>query len=289
MEDNNQRTRICVGIGIIVLLLISLMLTFSSNLKNKRNLVAEKLNSEKQLFGKMEVARDLANLKEEYSVLEQQSNINKKLLDVAKSKLAENEKKINTLLSENRSLRANKKEFAELKKTKDDLEKESSQLKSDYEKLLTQSKDLQNSLSAMEAEKKSLAIQLDKEQLFRTDNFLITATRGKKTEKIVVFASRAKKLNMVFEVPQSLTEALSFKIVTPTGSIITPDDQGLTWIFSQAQRNFIASLSALTGEFEQSRQVVLNYTPKGKLAKGEYKIQIIYDGSNIGNCRIKLK
>jgi hypothetical protein len=289
MQDNKQKTVTYVGAGIIVLLLVALLLTVGFNLKNKRNLTAEKINSEKQLFGKMEVARDLANLKEDYSVFEQKSNANNKLLDEAKSKLTENEKMTNMLLSENRSLRANKRELAELKKTKDELEKESSQLKSDYERFLAQSKDLQNSLSALETDRKDLAVNLEKAQLYNTDNFLVTATRGKKTEKIVVFASRAKKLNMAFEVPQNLTEALSFKIITPNGSLITPDDKELTWTFSQNQRNFTASLSAFTGEFEQSRQVVLNYAPKWKLAKGEYRIQIICNASNIGNCRVKLK
>ena len=105
----------------------------------------------------------------------------------------------------------------------------------------------------------------------------------------MIKASRAKKLNLAFEVPQNLTEAISFKVVTPSGKIINADDKSLTWTFPLDSRSFTASLSTTTGEFEQSRQVILNYVPKGKLAKGEYKIQILNDGSNIGNCRIMLR
>jgi len=46
---------------------------------------------------------------------------------------------------------------------------------------------------------------------------------------------------------------------------------------------------SVIAEFEQSRQVVLNYASKERLAKGEYRIQILSNGNNIGNCRIMLR
>ena len=105
----------------------------------------------------------------------------------------------------------------------------------------------------------------------------------------MIRASRTKKLNMTFEVPQSLTETISFKIVTPTGSTINPDDKAISWYFPLDSRNFTASLSSVTGEFEQSRQIVLSYASKVKLVKGEYKIQILSNDNHIGSCRILLK
>ena len=289
MENMNQKTITYVGAGIIAILLLGLILSIGINVKNKKNLRNEKTTSEARLFEKQKVEEALAKLKTEFSVLEQQRDANDRLLNESNLKIAENEKKINSLTGENRSLRANTKELAELKKTKDELDREYSQLKSDNDRLLTQTKDLQNYLNALEAEKNSLTAQLEKAQLYNTDNFLVTATRGKKTEKIVIRASRTKKLNMAFEVPQSLTETISFKIVTPTGSTINPDDKAMSWFFPLDSRNLTASLSSVTGEFEQSRQVVLNYASKSKLVKGEYKIQILSNGNNIGNCRLMLK
>lgn len=218
-----------------------------------------------------------------------QSNAYAESLSESKLKIAENDKKINALARDNRLIRGNNTELEELKKTKAELEREFTQLKSDNERLFSQTKDLQNSINLLETEKNNLAGQLEKAQLYNTDNFLVTATRGKKTERIVICASRAKKLNMTFEVPQDLTETISFKIVTPSGSTINPDDKTVFWTFPADSRNLTASLSSITGEFEQSRQVVLNYAPKGKLVKGEYKIQILSDGKNIGNCRLMLK
>ena len=289
MENNRQKTVTYVGAIVIALLLIGMVFTSVSTSKGKRNLNAEKQTSEKLLSEKLSVEKELAKLQTDFSALRQKSDANTKMLAETNIKIADSEKKINSLSGENRSLRANRKELDELKKTKADLEKESSQLKSDYDKLMAQNKDLQNSLSSLETEKKNLVLQLENAQKVNTDNFLVTATRGKKAEKIVIKASRTKKLNLTFEVPQSLTEAISFKIVTPSGTIINPDDKSFTWTFPLDSRNFTASLSTVTGEFEQSRQVVLNYVPKEKLAKGEYKIQILCGSNNIGNCRIMLK
>ena len=285
----NNKTITYVLAGVIAILLLGLFFTIGSNVKNKKNLSAEKLTSEARLFEKQKLETNLEKLKTDLSVLKQQRDANDKLLSESNLKITENEKKINALTGENRSLRANKKELAELRKTNDELDKEYSQLKSDNERLLTQSNNLQNSLNALETEKNNLTTELEKAKINNTDNFLVTATRGKKAEKIVIRASRTKKLNMTFEVPQSLTETISFKIVTPTGTTINPDDKAMSWYFPLDSRNLTASLSAVTGEFEQSRQVILSYASKVKLVKGEYKIQILSNGNNIGNCRIMLK
>jgi hypothetical protein len=289
MENNRQKAVFYVGAIVIALLLSGIVYTSVSISKGKRNLTAEKQISEKLLSEKLSVEKQQDRLQTDFSTLKQMSDANTKLLAETNIKIADKEKKINSLTTENRSLRTNKKELADLKKAKTELEKESSQLKSDYEKLLAQNKDLQNTISSLETEKKTLTLQFENAQKVNTDNFLVTATRGKKAEKIVIRASRAKKLNMTFEVPQSLSEAISFTIVTPSGATINPDEKSLTWFFPLDKRNFTASLSTVTGEFEQSRQVVLNYVPKGKLSKGEYKIRILCDGNIIGNCRIMLR
>ncbi|OFY64525.1 MAG: hypothetical protein A2V64_08610 [Bacteroidetes bacterium RBG_13_43_22] len=289
MENKTQKTVTFVGAIVIALLLIGIIITTVSNSKGKRNLNAEKQTSEKLLSEKLSAEKELAKLNTDFSALKQKSDATQKLLTETNMKIAEKEKKINSLTGENRSLRANKKELEELKKLKSDLDKQFISLKSDYDRLTAQNKDLQNSLSSLETENKNLAMLLENFRKASTDNYLVTATRGKKAEKIVVFASRAKKINIAFEVPNSLTNAISFKLVTPSGTTINPDGKSLAWTFPLDSRDFTASLSGVTGEFEQSRQVVLNYVPKGKLAKGEYKIQIICDGNNIGNCRVMLK
>jgi len=287
MENKNQKIVTYGAIIVSLLLIIGLGLSSLSNKKSNKLLTAEKLTSEKLLSEKLSAEKEVAKLKADFSSLKQKIDENQKLLNETNIKIAESEKRLSSLSAENRKLQGTRKEFEALNKVKADLEQESTRLKSDYDKLVAQNKDLQNSLSA--SEKKYLALLQENEQRIGSDNFLVTATRGKKAEKIVVRASRAKKLNMAFEVPQNLTESIGFKLTTPSGTTINQDDKSLTWTFPQDSRNFTASLSTMTGEFEQSRQVVLNYLPNGKLAKGEYKIQIFSGNKNIGNCRIVLK
>jgi len=289
MEDNRQKVLIYTGVAVIGLLLIGIFFSIGANNKNKKNLDSEKLASEKLLSEKLSVEKELAKVQADFSTLRLQSDSNSKMLAETNARISAQEKKINSLSGENRSLRASRNELDVLKKTKADLEKEALRLNSEYDKLLTQNQNLQKSLSSIEAEKKALTLQLENIIKANTDNFLITATRGKKTEKIVIKASRSKKLNITFEVPQNLTDAISFKLVTPAGTTIDPEDKSLSWIFPMDSRNYTASLSSVTGEFEQSRQVILSYVPKVKLVKGEYKIQVLASGNVIGNCRIALK
>jgi hypothetical protein len=289
MEIKNQKTLTYALVVAIALLLIGLFLTIGFNSKNKKSLSVEKQTTEKLLSEKISLDNQLSKMLDDYNTLKDKSIANSKLLADIQTKLAENEKKITSLTGENRSLRSNKKELAELIKTKEALDKEYVQLKSDNERLLTQSRELQNSIKSLEAEKNDLTAKVEKAQSYNTDNFLVTATRGRKTERIVIRASRTKKLNMTFEVPQNLTETISFKIVTPTGTTINSDDKAISWYVPLELRNLTASLSSVTAEFEKSRQVKLRYASKAKLIKGEYTIQILSNGNNIGNCRIMLK
>jgi hypothetical protein len=289
MENDNQKMIKYIGAVIIALLLLGLIVSIGLNVKGRKNLNAEKITSETFQAEKINLTAELEKVNNELSLLRTKNSENEKLLAENNQKIDGYEKRINALSSDNRVLRTNNEELADLRKAKEALENENSQLKENIEKLVTRGKELQNNIQMLEEEKKNLAGQIEKAKLYRTDNFLVTATRGKKTEKIVIKASRTKKLNMAFEVPQSLTESISFRLVTPSGETINPGDKSLSWFFPQDHRNLTASLSPVTGLFEQSRQVSLKYEPKTKLSKGEYKIQILCNGSDIGNCRIFLK
>jgi len=285
----NRNSLIYVLAAAIVLLLIGLFVVTGSNSKNRNQLNTEKVTNEKLLSEKLSLENQLTKLLADLNTLKDRSSANEQMLSDTQAKLAENERKVNTLNGENKSLRASRQELADLKNTRELLEKEYSQLKSENERLIARGNELQNSINSLESDKKEITSNLEKTKMYSTDNFLVTATRGNKTEKIVICASRTKKLNITFEVPQSLSETISFKIVTPAGTTINPDDKSLTWYVPLDSRNYTASLSSISGEFEESRQVILSYSAKTKLVKGEYKIQILSNGNNIGNCRIMLK
>lgn len=184
MENNRQKSVTYAGAIVIALLLIGVVFTSAQISKGKRNLNAEKKISEKLLSEKLSIEKQLAEIRADFSILQLKSDANMNLLAQTNIKIAESEKKINSLSGENRSLRTNRKELEELRKTKANLEKESSKLKSDYEKLIVQNNELHNSLSTLEAEKKNLALQLEKARKGNLDNFLVTATRGRKQKNL---------------------------------------------------------------------------------------------------------
>jgi peptidoglycan hydrolase CwlO-like protein len=282
---NHKSTAYLITAAIAV---IALIVMTSVNIKTKKNLKSEQLALKTLSVEKAAIEKELRNANVKFSGLQSEFDINTGRLKESAIKLDETEKRINSLVSENRSLRATGKELAELKKTKTALENEMAQLRSEQLSLRSKNVDLQANISSLEREKKDLEARLDMATLYRSDNFLATAT-GKKSEKLVIRASRAKKLNLAFEIPQNLSEDLSFKIVTPTGNVISPDDKNLSWRYQENEREFTASLSSATSEFEKSRRVVLNYSVKEKLAKGEYRIQIMSNGNNIGNCRMMVR
>lgn len=285
----NDNTKTIAGIVIIILLLFTSVFAFIANSKNKRNLNSEKLQSESLLSEKLLIQKDLDRIKSELAALQSKNDATERSLAETELKLAEKEKRIASFSRDNNSLIRSRKELSELQKEKADLDLSYANLKLEHEKSLAQNADLQNAVASLETQKKELSDKMKQRELFDSDNFEVYGSRGKKKEKLTFWACRTKKLNINFDVPQSLTEVISFKIVTPSGTTITPDDKALSWSFPSNSQNFTASLSPVTGEFEQSRQVVLTYSSKTKLDKGEYKIQILCNNINIGNCRVKLK
>lgn len=285
----NRKTRDYLLAGLLIVLAFGLIMAAGYNARNKKSLKAERITSATLMTEREKALAELDKTNGELATLGSKSEENTRMLAEYSDNISGLEKKISSLSVENRSLRKTRAELADLNKKYEALEKESSQLKGDKEELLARNERLKKDLDTTENEKLQIAADLDRARLYDADNFLVTATRGRKTEKVVICASRAKKLNMAFEIPSALSEAVSFRITTPSGSVISPDDKQLAWSFAPETNRFVASLSSFTGEFEQSRQVVLNYIPKERLLKGEYKVEILTNGQNIGNCRIMLK
>lgn len=286
MESSNQKTITWIGAAIIAILLLGLIFTAVKNSRNKKNLQAEKVNSERLLTEKSTIQNDLDMVKQEISTLKVKSEENARLLSDTETKLADTEKRMRSLSVQ--SARKSKAAEEDFQKQKAALEKEYADLKLSYDNQMSQNGNLQKKLTEMESQTNDLLEKLKMMNTFNSDNFQVMGTRGK-NDKQVICARRVKKLNVNFEVPQSLTETISFKIITPSGTTITPDDKSLSWIFPPDIRNLTASLSPVTSEFEESRKVSLTYAPKEKLVSGEYKIQIFSNSQNIGNCRIRLR
>jgi hypothetical protein len=284
-----QRALTYAGITIIVLLLITSIIALISNSRNKRSLKEERQQKESVLSQKDVVSNELDKVKSDLASLTTNKEALEKSLADTESKLAGKDKRIVYLSGQNNLLMKDRKELEELKKSKVVLDEAYEKLKLEKETAEMRIKELQDAAIVLEADKKFLSDKLTKSEMYRTDNIEIYGSRGNKKDKLAVYACRTKKLNINFDVPQSLTETISFKIITPSGATITPENKALTWTFRKDSRYYTASLSSVSGEFELSRHIELSYVSKEKLASGEYRIQIFSNDTNIGSCRVKLK
>jgi myosin heavy subunit len=284
-----SQTKNIIGIVLIIIFMLLAALGFIMNSKSKKNLNAEKLRSESLLSEKLLVEKELERVKNDLASLQSKNEADEKTLAELRSQITDKDRRIASLSRQNNTLTNDNAELAAIKQAKENLDNEYAALKNDYERLVAQKDEMQKSISALEADKENLEAKLEEMNLYDSDNFMVYGSRGKKKEKLTFWACRTKKLNINFEVPQSLTENINFRITTPGGSTVTPENASLTWDFAPDPRNFTASLSSVSGDFEQSRTVSLTYASKEKLPKGEYKIQILCNDITIGNCRVRLK
>jgi myosin heavy subunit len=287
MESSQSKT--IISIALIILFLLLAGLGFIMNSKNKKNLNAEKLRSEALLSEKLLVEKELEKIKNDLATLQAKNDADEKTLADLRSSISDKDRRISSLSRQNKTLTSDNTELAALRQAKETLDNEYTTLKSEYDRQVAQNNELQKSVSALEAEKTQLESKLNEITLYDSDNFMVYGSRGKKKEKLTFWACRTKKLNVDFEVPQSLTENINFKLTTPSGTTVTAENASLTWEIAPDPRNYTASLSSVSGEFEQSRTVSLTYASKEKLAKGEYKIQLLCNDRTIGNCRVRLK
>ncbi len=289
MENGKTKPIIIGSVALAAILIIALLLSIGSVRKANKSLNDEKLRSEQLSSEKDQLAGELEKTKADLASLKTNFDQNEKLLAETKNKLEAAEKRARALAGQSAALASAKKEIEQLQQLKTNLEKESAALKAEYDKLLAKNNELQNTINNLENEKKQLSEQLQLAKTYITDNMMVSAVRGKTTEKLVVVARRTKKLNMSFDVPKNLTENITFNIKTPDGQTLTADNKELQWSFPDRPGVYVACLSPVTGEIEEARQVNLTFTPSSKLQPGIYTIELICNNITLGHARIKLR
>ncbi len=284
-----KRVRLA-GSAIIVVLLIIAGIAFFSNSRNKRNLRQEKLQNESIMSQKNKATEDLDNIKSDLTALKSKEETTNKALASEKTILKEKERRIAYMSKENSSLMKDKNELAQLKKSKTELDKSYQDLELQHETALSLIKDLENSKIALDSERKELMSELESSQKDRIDNVELYASRGNRKDKITFIARRARELNLSFDTPLSKADAISYKIISPSGKIINPEDKLSAWaILDHSPQNMTASLSSASADPENARKIELKDNSKDKLISGVYTVQVFSDNKDIGNYKLKLR
>ena len=275
-----------VTTALLFISLIGIGYYYNANSSLKGGLNQEKLRSESLLSEKLSLSKEAEKLKADIVSWKGKSKEADSKLDNDLKRITEMEGTIRNLRRDNASLQSLRNELAELKKIRTDLEAHIANLEGTNKAKENRINELTAELSSLQSElaetrKKILPVNI-------TDNFRIESQRGRKN-RLTVNAARTKRMVVSFEIPMAMTENVSFQITTPDGEHITSDSKALTHEVIEDGRNFIASLSPLTGEFEVSKRVEMTYSPHNKLEPGIYTIDILHNGVKSGRSQVRLR
>jgi prefoldin subunit 5 len=281
----NERIGLIAAAIVIIALLLLTLGGVRSKKRIQESLDSEKARTEALVSEKSQLEKEIAKFKQDLADLQSKIDARVKELDEANAKLAASNRRAGALARQTKAVEELKKQLAELEAVKADLEQKYSALNNNYDRLNASNNDLKNSL---EAANKKLEQEILR-KMYDASNFQVSATKGKVNERLTVKGCMARRLNITFDVPRALTETVSFKVTTPDGTVAGPGDKALSWTFPVDFSTVTASISPLTGVFEEAKPVKLTYAPGKRLKKGEYKIEVFCSSSPLGSCRITLK
>lgn len=294
MSESSSRIKITAYV-IAGLLFVSLFIAAHYITLNKEavaSLNEEKLKSEALLSEKLALQKEIDKFKKELMSLQGLNTNLDKLLADANAKLASTEAQLKQIQRNNSSISNLNKQIADLNNLRTNLESQIASLNSQIAAL----KDENGALKKENASANAMIAQLEKENKQLSDNIrLLTAMTEdnlvlvkKKNEKLTVNSKKAKRINFMFDVPQSSLGGLEFKVVSPTSKVYSKADGTVSHHLLQTDGNPVASLGVYPGQFELVQRVEMVFTPKEKLTKGIYKIEVYNNGTHLGRMQVQL-
>ena len=176
-------------------------------------------------------------------------------------------------------------QIAALKQEKDRLEKE-------LNGSLASTQDLQLQLDKLRQEQLAQAQRHDDELAGAqmVNNAEVAAIRGKK-DKLTVVARRTREIRMAFDLPQTLAQGASFKVITPDGRSYDGADPAISMTLETEEAEPMASVSLMPELLPGNRasRVNLKFSPDKKLVPGTYRVDVLSNGEYLNTVRLKLR
>lgn len=284
-----KREKSIITAAVILLLaaILGIGYFYSANKSITSILNKERLYGEKTLSEKLALEKDIDAFKTKINAMSGKNDELDKMLAATNQKLSDKENEIRRIYRENGNIKALKKEIAELTQLKKDFELQAASLNEMIKSLNKEKMALNETIAALQSENKQLAANLDILSSMTSDNFLVETT--KKKGKLTVMAKRARKMTVSFNVPNNVSENISFKIIKPDGSKVDGKENGVAYRVVNPEEGLTASTSAVIETVKVSKKIEMTYQPKEKQKPGIYKIEM-YDGDKyIGACNVKLR
>lgn len=284
-----KREKSIITAAVILLLaaILGIGYFYSANKSITSILNKERLYGEKTLSEKLALEKDIEAFKTKINAMSGKNDELDKMLAATNQKLSDKENEIRRIYRENGNIKALKKEIAELTQLKKDFELQAASLNEMIKSLNKEKMALNETIAALQSENKQLAANLDILSSMTSDNFLVETT--KKKDKLTVMAKRARKMTVSFNVPNNVSENISFKIIKPDGSKVDGKENGIAYRVVNPEEGMTASTSAVIETVKVSKKIEMTYQPKEKQKPGIYKIEMYNGDKYIGACNVKLR
>lgn len=248
-----------------------------------------RIQQERLVSEKLQLEKSVASFKNE---LEKMKGTNKEMNERISVQLAEMEK----LEKQNRKYQSTAAQVNALKKQKADLEALVKNLEGDMLKMNSTINDLTAENMRARLENKELSAnnsklndQVNALQEVAINNALVQAVQGKKKDRVTVVAKRTKELKMEVDLPASMTENLSLKVIDPQGRVLNEKEGTASITEVLNDETLTASLTMVDGELVSSKRMKLEYTPNAKLKQGTYTLEVNNGKKSLGRIQIKLR
>ncbi|MGE5394119.1 MAG: hypothetical protein ACM3P1_05195 [Candidatus Saccharibacteria bacterium] len=282
-----EKTILSTAVILLLMALLGIGYFYSANKSITSILNKERLNAEKALSEKLELDKEIELFKNRVNALSGQNAEMDKMLAQTNQKLSEKENQLRRIYRENGNIKELKKQVAELNQMKKDFDAQVLSLNEMIKSLNKEKNALNQTIASLQNENKQLATNLDILSSMSSDNFLVETTRKK--DKLTVMAKRTRKMTVSFNVPNNVSENISFRIIKPDGSKVDGKDNGVAYRVVNPEEGLTASTSAVLETVKVSRKIEMTYQPKDKQKPGIYKIEMYNGDKYIGACNVKLR
>ena len=283
----NRGSKVAAGVAIVLFLLAGTWgaLEMREISKLEADLATEKLKSESLLSERLEAESKLAKADVSIRDLNRQILELDALLANARKDAADRTAALSKVQSE---LNRRKNESASFAAAKSDLEKQIDALKASMRDMEAEKRTLAQQIESLKSQNENLQREAQLARNTYFDQPLIVTSRGK-SDKLVIKASRAKKLTATLILPAALKE-IKFKIFDPAGNEISSNSSSGTLAVNvvDAGKNTASASSGRAGGVT-FQQVEMVFLPAKKLKPGLYKVEVLSEGLNVGSLQMKLR
>jgi cell division protein FtsB len=291
-KKNRFKTPQIIAASATGLLLVALFALFTINKSNhslQDSLNLNSLQNEKTLSEKLQLEKEIEQMKKDYDFLEGRNAQTDVLISDLKQKLSQKEAAIKNIARDKTTASAKyKKELESLKIMRTQLEAEITKLNGSIASLKSENDKLTGTIASLEAKNKEITDRNTFLSNIAATNFRIDATKGK-SDKLTVLARQAKKLTLGFDVPESEVETVQFSIHTPGGKTIKQGKNLAVNIASPNGENQYASINMFPDITAAKKHLEMVYKPEQKMEKGIYTIDIHNKDVYLGSCQVKLR